>query len=599
MSDESVQIMKKSSFLTLLFCFLISLHVFAQDIRQNEYSSNTLINKIIAREKSIEYSKEISTIVDSVNTVYGQIQQRITGGDKIRVFFDPAHGKIPNNGGMEWEGSLSWRKSTTGVPEEIYSIPVARKTYQLLSANPHIEAMANPEYLEVLKGNSDTYTNVTFDESVAQAEMCGAQIIIAEHLNNVAPQRKAEGFYNIPGLHITCNQNRTPLLSLVSGRYSGYYAYYNAFDFTGASKSISDYFCDEMISSGIVYPQSKRAAIADNRFTLYTHFPSSIIFESGFISNPKEEELLRTEPYQDALAHAKYNAIIRGINSTYGIDISHNDAVITSPLDKSMILGVMLSRIAMYYLEKSEYKKSVEVINIFEKNIAPRIGLKSAKAFLGLKTRIQRVGALIRTGNTYAAKNKNKKALTYFQSAIRIMGNRPEFKGARESAYLMYNRSAQACGRKNLRYITGYAHYNVSPPNMSFYIKKIENHNITTPYILTISDGQSLEDAVDSSFSANGTVRDKIIEQLRKGYKRKASYKRVYSKTKGRYIWIAKSSGRIVPFSTGVYIISFTKKMKIASVKQVWTVEFNPNRYQNQQFFKNSCLAERSKEKAL
>ncbi len=126
----------------------------------NDIILSDLINGIISSEKDENLKNSLIEIASSVQDTYSDLYTKLSSGEKIRIFIDPAHGKVRNNDTMEWQGALTWRKSTTGIPEEIYSIPLARKFYKLASENPFIEIVSFPDYMDMLTGKSESYNDV-------------------------------------------------------------------------------------------------------------------------------------------------------------------------------------------------------------------------------------------------------------------------------------------------------------------------------------------------------------------------------------------------------------------------------------------------------
>ncbi|HEY1406044.1 MAG TPA: N-acetylmuramoyl-L-alanine amidase, partial [Spirochaetota bacterium] len=312
--------MKRITLFALLL--LISMIHLARGAESDGISLSDTVNSVITRESDESLRNEMIELAGDIQKTYGDLYEHVSSGQKIKIFIDPAHGKVNNNGVIEWQGALTWRKSTTGVPEELYSIPIARKIYKAFSNSPYFEIVSFPDYMAMLRGESDTYNDVTFDESVKGAKDAGALLIISEHLNNISPISKADGFVNLRGLHITCNQWRTPFLSYVSGVYRGYYTYYSIYDITGSSKKIGEDFRDNMLLKGHTPNGWDNGVVADDRFSLYINYPISVIYESAFISNPVEEEMLRTESFQNDIVRSQYDGILSTIRSTFGVDLT-------------------------------------------------------------------------------------------------------------------------------------------------------------------------------------------------------------------------------------------------------------------------------------
>ncbi|MGL4369389.1 MAG: hypothetical protein ACRCUT_06935, partial [Spirochaetota bacterium] len=127
----------------------------------------------------------------------------------------------------------------------------------------------------------------------------------------------------------------------------------------------------------------------------------------------------------------------------------------------------------------------------------------------------------------------------------------------------------------------------------------IENHTVGTPYILTIDQGQTLEEAIDCAIAPKEEIRQKVISAVHNSYMTKQVSKKTYSKRKKKYIYTKKKIRVRSDFQPGVYIVTFGRNYTIKNVIRTNNIPFNPKAYQNQQFFKNSCLAEKTKERAL
>lgn len=564
----------------------------------NDIILSDLINGIISSEKDENLKNSLIEIASSAQDTYSDLYTKLSSGEKIRIFIDPAHGKVRNNDTMEWQGALTWRKSTTGIPEEIYSIPLARKFYKLASENPFIEIVSFPDYMDMLTGKSESYNDVSFDDSVDEAWKTGSFLIISEHLNNISPISKADGFVNIPGLHITCNQWRTPFLSYVSGVYRGYFTYYNLFDVTGSSRIIGEEFRNNMTRKGHTPNSWDNGVVGDDRFSLYVNFPVSVIFESGFISNPVEEQLLKEDTFQNDIVVSQYNAILSSIRTTFGVDISGNKPEKIAVQNEKVTDNIILTRFFTFYVQNGEFNKSLALLKDIEVNCSHN-SLGTISSYEKMRSRIKTVAGYISNAETLLKRKRYSKALIQYSKAIQTMNYHPLFNDIREKLYDKYNSCAKYTGTRPIRYSYRIPSYDVFPPELTSYRSKIENHSVYTPYIITISDHQNLEEAVDLSIAPNQDIKPKILSSLSNSTTRIRSYQKVYSAKRKKYvykkIWIQDK----VVFTPGMYIVSFTKSFTLRSIRRVPSVIFDPNKYQNQQFFKNSCLAEKTKVKSL
>jgi N-acetylmuramoyl-L-alanine amidase len=556
---------------------------------------------VMSGESSTEYLQSLASISNTVDDIYSGLYEKLRAGKKIKIFMDPVHGKVKtSSGAMEWQGNLSWRKSTTGAPEEVYSIPLARLIYRKFIDSGHFDVVSTPDYMEVLKGNSDSYNDITFDETVDFAKKAGAFMIIAEHLNNISPINKADGAINLHGVHLTCTEQRKPLLSYVGGIYRGYFTYFNIFDITGTSRAIGEGFRTSMLDLGHEPNGWDNGVVADGTFSIYINFPIATIYESGFISNPDEEKLLKDETYQETIVESQYEGILSAIQRVFGVDLSSSRASKERDEDPLCIELIKLSRVAVYYTQIGEFKKAVAAINTLEKFAANSKYKNNAAQYSNLKSRLLTVDSYRKTGAAYLKKKNYSKAYIAYQNAVRIMGYNGLFNSIRETIYAENNIAARQLGKRSIYYsYPMVGQYDVNPPLMAAYQTQVENHSLYTPYLITIAEGQSLEEAVDLSIAPRDSQREQIVKAMKYSTISKAVYTKVYSKKSKKYVY-QKSIVKMKPeFTPGLYIVSFDKQLGLKSVTRTNSVPFDPNRYQNQQYFKNSSLADRKKEKAL
>jgi tetratricopeptide (TPR) repeat protein len=589
--------MKFSILSALFFIFIFAYQASALDNIPISFSGP--VAKIISSENDPSTREILIETAKTLTAIYGNLYENCVQGKKIKIFMDPAHGMVFYHGSMQWQAALTWRKSTTGEPEEVYSIPLARGLYRIMSANPHFEIISSPNYLEMLQGKIDTYNDMTFDESVAGARTAHAFMIVSEHLNNIAPISKADGFVNIRGLHITCDWERNPHLSYISSIYRGYFTYYSIFDTTGMSRRIGEGFRDNMIAGGFTPNAWGNGIVGDDRFSTYINYPISIIYESAFISNPAEEALLRDKKHQDLIVQSQYSGIIEAIKNTFGVDLSSDNPIKVFDQDPSLLDSIILNRFALYYTQNMKYAKAIETIRALEQLSSPAISRDNIAAYSGLKNKIYRVMQYDKTAKWYTANGKFIKAMKSYRAAIKIMGRHPLFNGARESTHDFYNYCAERIGARKIFYDNTIKRCDVFPPDMASFRTGIESHSLRTPYIVTITEGQELNEAIDLSIAPGDEIRNRIQNNVRNGYITKSVYMKSYSKIKKRYIYKRAQTRTRADFSPGLYIVRFNKNLSLRSVEKVSNVIFDPNRYQNQQFFKNSCLAEKTKEKSL
>jgi N-acetylmuramoyl-L-alanine amidase len=590
--------MKRTVLLVILLS-LLSDGQSAHSAKIDKIPKTDFIQNIMEHETDDKTRSDLDNIRTYISDVYGNLFEKVNSGKKIRIYMDPAHGKVLYNGAYEWQGALTWRKSTTGEAEEVYSIPISRKFYKLFTANPHFEIVSEPSFMEMLKGESDSYVDVTFDESVRLAREAGALLIVSEHLNNISPISKADGFVNLQGLHITCDEWRTPFISYVTGIYRGYYSFYSVYDISGFSHLVSEGFRDNMVENGLKPNGWGNGIVPDDRFSLYINFPSSLIFESGFISNPEEEKKLKEEHYQDMIAQSQYDSILASFKKIYGVDLSGKKAKLISEQDPQLENYITLTRFFTYYVQKGQFTKAYSMICAMEQYCAGKNSPSNVWAYSKYKRKLISLNRMSTAAQRYYAKGSYAKSCNIYLLMIKMMGYDPLYNNILGATYDKFNLAARKIGKHEINYAYRVPHFNVSPPSLDALLHEAESHSINKPYILTISEGQSIEDAIDLSISPRTEIRGQIIDGIKNGYTYKRSTRKIYSKKYKRYVQSKVLTKEKIDFTPGVYIVSLNNNFTVRSASRTMSVPFSPNRYQNQQFFKNSYLAEKSKEKSL
>jgi hypothetical protein len=120
---------------------------------------------------------------------------------------------------------------------------------------------------------------------------------------------------------------------------------------------------------------------------------------------------------------------------------------------------------------------------------------------------------------------------------------------------------------------------------------------LNKPFILIIRKEQTLDDAVIDALSPASKDLALITGSMKNFYKH--SYKKVkkYSKKKKRYVqvWEKKSSKFV--FDYGIYVVTLDKNRRVAKAERVSSVYLDPEKYQNQQYLKNSYFAETERQK--
>lgn len=540
-------------------------------LKEND-TQNVDIKKILENETHIKTYRDIVDIVERIDNIYSNLYDKIKGGKKLVVFVDPAHGKLPDG---RWQGGAATRRqSCTDKPEEYYSIIISRELYKRLNANPHIEIKSTPDFLEVMEGKTEIYGNISFKETVELAQAAEAFIIVSEHLNNISVADKADGIMNIPGIHITRNTYGEKLLKLVTGSHKGFLTLYNIFDASGFSKEYAVNIKESLVKKGIKPNSWEQGIVPDNRFTYFSDYPVSVIYESGFISHPDEEKLLGTQEYAAVLADSHYTALIKTLKDVFKVDISgKNVKKIRSPNEQSehLVELMKMSQIAMYYIKTTKTDKAAAVIKTMEQY--PGDSANTA-FFTVMKDKIEQAEKLYAKGLA-ASKNKTKTAQNtkknkkqakpvdpdvYFRQANNTLNSIPIYREYK-------TKYSKAIKKKNIAKTKPKGKKNTIDGNFAYARKAPKLRTILLP----IENGQDLKSAIDAALAP-----DKItLEKLHKSF----------AKTKA--------------FKSGIYLVTIDDKLTVKKTKRVQSVTLSPDKYQNQQYLKNSFFAQSIVEKSI
>ncbi|MFH0974998.1 MAG: N-acetylmuramoyl-L-alanine amidase [Spirochaetota bacterium] len=564
--------------LTLIFTD----HVFSSaDISQQ----NKIVISIIDKEKNNNNLDKIKDIINQIDSVYGDLYNKLQNGGKIVIHFDPAHGRL-NNG--KWQGESTNRVSSTGITEELYSIPIARKLYNMLNNNKYIKIISNDEYMLVLKGESEEYKKIFFSETVKSAKAENAFMVISEHLNNISVLQKTDGIINIPGIHVTCDDAGNRYLTFIHSSYDGYLTLYNKYDISGMSKSIAYKMKEYIPSKGIKLNGWDYGAVADDRFSYFIDFPVSVIFESGFISNPVEEKKLRDTDYQQIIVDCQYRAILESIEKIFGVDVS---GLWLKEANKNpeIVDLIKLSRISIYYLQNGYPEKAVNIINEIENNYSDSYS-DLIEPYIILKDRIIKAEKYFSRCKYLQNAGKNKDAKRNLLNAVRTTGNEQIFLGLTDR----YSKYA----RRNfgIRIIDWHEKGCSAKMPVAYTPHKA---SLDMPIILPVEKDQLLEDAVIKALSPRQGVYAKLVKAFNEAHIWKKIKKEKYSEKKKRNIVYWERERIKFTFKEGLYLVNLNRNFQITRVKKVSQLLLDPNRYQNHQYLKNSYFAGTTKEKSL
>ncbi|MDY6967545.1 MAG: N-acetylmuramoyl-L-alanine amidase [Spirochaetota bacterium] len=573
----------------ILFVFISLVYavIFAYSSQTSCYTydhQHDIIISIMQREEKIKNLKKIINIVNQIDNIYGNLFKKLAEGGKLTIFFDPAHGKLENG---KWEGIETGRVSCTNLPEEIYSIMFSRRLYKYLSSNKYIDVKSTDDFLQVIKGESNTYKNIFFVDTVKMAQEQKAFIILSEHLNNISSIYKASGRVDMSGIHVTVSENGDKYLNYKEGIHNGFLTLYNKYDVTGFSKKYASTLKKQLIAKGMKPNSWEYGTVADDRFTYFVNYPISIIFENGFISNPYEEARLVQSEYQDKFAESQYKAFLESLKDIWGIDISGSKIRKTGDYNKNYITLLKLSRIAIYYIKSSHHKEAVSIIETMEDKynkgkyrslIQPYIEIK--KCLIKAEKYFKK-GMRVRKAKKFAGK--------YLKKAISLLKDRPIFSSYNEK----YTESAG-----ELQLDESLTSETKSMSNIvSFH--KVRKSKLTTPVILPIQPDQTLEQAIFKALSPDKRTVKKILTSLRRAKTYRRVKVKVYSKKRKKFVFHWKWSKRRVRYRRGIYIVRFNNNLTVKHIKRVNRVPLNFLEYQNHQYLQNSFFASQKKQKSL
>ncbi len=557
-------------------------HAFSRTPGETLRNQSKTIISIMKKEKKMEYARKITGLIESIDAIYGNAYARLQKGEKLVVFLDPAHGKMSNG---EWQGGLaSLRQSCRELPEEYYSIPLSRKLYRILSANPFIEVKSTDDYMELLEGNSDEYRNIPFSTTVELANKAGAFIILSQHLNNVSMIHKAGGTSNIPGIHVVKSRWGKTMLSYVRDVYTGFLTLYNKLDASGFSRQYAVNLRSLHIEDNMKANNWQRGAVADDRFSYFAEFPVSIIYESGFISHPGEEEKLRDSIHQDTIVQNQYLALLKTVKEVFGIDISGAEALLVNNSGPSSTELLKLSRIALYYIKNGESERAFSVINKMSHIYGKSRFSKDISYYKQIKTTIQRADREYSTALKYTKKKWHKTAARHYRKALNIVGNAPvysfyrdKFKSSLSPVRKTAARQRETVTEKQSR----------STPLIA------QKASLNRKIILAVGTGMSLEKALTNALAPDAETLKKLLKSFQNA--KKVSWVKKKAKKKTSWVKVVRN----INFKEGIYIVSLDKKLNIVKADRVNSVSLDADKYQNQQYLKNSYFARREKQRAL
>ncbi len=572
------------------FFIILNTEVYSQNKPLLYKDQSSTINSIISFEKIPKNQNSIIKIVNYIDKTYTDIPEKIKNGDKLTIFFDPAHGKDHTG---EWRGITTNRIGVTGLPEEYYSIFYSRKLYNLLKSNNFIKIVTSKDFQAVLDGKSESYHYLRFAQTVSMASDAGAFLIIAQHLNNVSIFNKADGRINIPGIHMARDRQNRLLLQNIKGSYSGFLTLYNKFDASGFSREYALKIKNSLVDKGYTPNNWEYGAVGDDRFTYYMDFPVSVIYENGFISNPEEEKKILDPYYMDGIVKSQYDTLLETVKTIYGIDITGSEAKIINVNYNNRIEMLKLARIAIYYFKNAETakaKKTVEAMNKYSNNTD---FADSVEYYNSILKKISQSETLYKRGIAQKKKKQYKSARKSFTAAVANLDSNAIYDDykTRYNNELNLNR-----GKKTIASKSSEISQAAKTKESSIIIN---SSAITKPVIITMEEGTTIKQAIIDALNPDKESLEKIENRMLDYKKVKWVKYKKWSKKHKKNVYAWKKTTEDFKFKTGIYIVNLDKNLNILKADSVSSVYLNPDKYQNQQYLKNSYFENTELEKNI
>lgn len=587
--------MIRKAVVSVLFLFTTVLVLSAEELDNLEKEQSEVVKRIIANENDESRKNALLDIINYIDTTYADLHEKLSRGDKITLYFGPAHGKDHTG---EWRGITTNRVGVSGLPEEYYSIKYSRKLYNLLKQNKYIKIVARPEYQSVLDGKSESYHYMKFRDVMQSARDANAFMVVEMHMNNVSIFSKADGLVNMPGIHMARDTSGRKMIINIKGTNSGFLTLFNKYDASDFSRQYAVNIRQALVKKGYIPNGWEYGAVADDRFTYYLNFPISVIYECGFISDTAEEKKLVDEEYMDGMVRSQYDMLLKTFNDMFGIDISGDELKITEKDYSDNVELLKLARIAVFYMQNACTGQANLAVHAMRKSYYYGNNKAVIDYYTSIINRINNSENLYYRGIKYNKRKKYSKARKSFIYAKNNLGHNEIY-----SAYRSKYNSAIYGNRKR--------YYNnddtASEKNESYKGKQqaILNESsviagrsrINKPFILIIRNNQTLNDAVTDALSPDSGDLLTITDSMKNFHV--YSYKKVkkYSKSKKRYIRVWEKNIRKFNFDDGIYVVTLDKYKRVVRAERVSSVYLNPDRYQNQQYLKNSYFAETERQK--
>jgi N-acetylmuramoyl-L-alanine amidase len=555
-----------------------------------EHPQSATIMRVLNGEKNEVHRSRIAEIINRIDDTYVGLYDKLLNGKKLRIFFDPAHGLLPDG---RWQGGeATHRLSCTNLPEEFYSIIISRMMYGLLKNNRFIEVGSTDDFMNVLEGKSEIYHDIPFTTTVQLADKSRAFIIISEHLNNISVLYKADGRINLPGIHITRNRYGWRVLQYVKDTYSGFLTLYNRLDASGFSMDYALNLKKKLVAEGFRPNSWNFGAVGDTRFCYFVDFPVSIIYESGFISNPEEEKKLRDPEYIKKIVHAQYSSLIETIQKAFGVDISGSTVRKTDEISNDRIDLLKLARVAVYYIKTGNSSSAVRVIRAMEKKYPGAKYSQYTDFYTHIKNSLALSCRYYDIARRYKRRKHYKTAGRYLLKARQALHTAPIFSALREK----YHRELPDTGGLK-------PSQTIKPVPASLKRPKPASIAVRAPLfrriIFPIEENRGLEASIWLALDPGPKKIEKLVQSFKNASRFVHKKVIVYSRKKKRNIAIWKRVRVKIKFVPGIYIVTLDKNLNVSRAEYVRNVVLDPRRYQNHQYLKNSYFAHETRDRAL
>jgi N-acetylmuramoyl-L-alanine amidase len=319
-------------------------------------SASSFNNRLLDTTKSPAERKALSERLEYIDEVYGSLGRNLKAGQPIVIFLDPAHGILRN--GMS-QSIKTNRMSTRRLTEEYYSLQISKQLYRQFSQNRNFKVVTTPSLLAAIKGQSATYDNIGFGETIRLARKHKAALILSEHLNNSALARRHNWVLK-RGIWRTVDHRGEPYLAHNKVVEDGFLTLYNPWDPTNISRGVAHHTARALRGTGFRPNSWGKGLVPDRRFTYFNEFPVSVIFESGFLCTPRDERLLYSRRGQRQLGRAHYLAIVRSFSDLLGMNLqkpARGQNANTRRL-ASRTRGLKLMRTALFHLHRGRVSLS-------------------------------------------------------------------------------------------------------------------------------------------------------------------------------------------------------------------------------------------------